>query len=343
MRKNKSCKWNLARKFVSHQLNTLLDYFGFKKKNYNFFDKIINEVPVNNFLIDYRQNLTFTILKSTRDEMVIESYELSLPHANSLRRILLGEIRTVAIEKVFFFHNSTILNDENIAHRLGLVPVSVGSEFLTKVNVGAHSKIEKLILEFKIKNPQESFKKMAIYSKSLKLKNYGLFFSMNKNSPVTPVFRDILILKLNPGQKIKCECHCIVDSGSKHAKFSPVGTAFYRISPRIKIVGEILGNYAEKINEICPVKVFNVKEKSKKYTNVLGVAYPKFCTLCKECLKIDDGAHRPIRISRVKHKISFIIESTGVASPEILFHRAISLLVGKCNRSLSILFKSYCA
>jgi len=334
--------WTLVEKLVSFNLNHAISYQKSTKKPCNFMEKIKNEESINNFLVDYRQNLIFNILRWNRDEMVIETNELSLPHANSLRRILLGEIRTIAIEKVFFFYNSSILNDETIAHRLGLIPISINSEFLSRTKLGNHNKIEKIVLEFKIKNQQETFKKISVYSKSIKLKNYGLFSSMNKNSAITPVFRDILILKLNPGQKIKCECHCVVDSGSKHAKFSPVGTAFYRISPRIKIVKEIFGNDAEKINEICPVKVFTIKKSLKNYSSVLSVVYPQFCTLCKECLRIDIEKQRPIRISRLKNKITFIIESTGVASPELLFHRAISLLVGKCNRSLSILFKSYC-
>ena len=195
-------------------------------------------------------------------------------------------------------------------------------------------------MEFKVKNPRKYFKKISIYSKSLKLKNYGLFFSVNKNSPLYPVFRDILILKLNPGQKIKCECHCIVNSGFNHAKFSPVGTAFYRICPKIKIVNEILDHRANQINEICPVKVFSFDKIAFNQKKRLLVAYPQFCTLCKECLRSETNIKNPIRISRVKNKLNFIIESTGVLSPEILFHRAISLLVGKCNNSLSTLFKS---
>jgi len=73
----------------------------------------------------------------------------------------------------------------------------------------------------------------------------------------------------------------------------------------------------------------------------LNVISPQYCTLCKECLKQNFDNGRPIRISRVKNKVTFIIESTGVISPEILFHRAISLLVGKCNKALSLLLKSY--
>jgi DNA-directed RNA polymerase I and III subunit RPAC1 len=334
-------EWNKIQFLTTRKKNQKIIFDKFEKKEGNSFKKIINEDQSYNFLNDYRHNLKFAILKSNRDEMVLESFEMSLPHANSFRRILLGEINTAAIDKVFFYSNSSILNDETIAHRLGLIPIMVNSKFLTEFKTDRCSKIEKVILELKIKNSQKSSKSVSAYSKSLKLKKYGLFFSMHKNLPIYPVFRDILILKLNPGQKIKCECHCVVGSGIKHAKFSPVGTAFYRISPKVKIVGEILGIQADKLFEVCPVKIFNIKQTPGKFNKSLRVENPQFCTLCKECLKIKVGIPRPIRISRIKNKLTFVIESTGVLSPEILFHRAIILLVGKCNESLSILFKSF--
>ena len=55
------------------------------------------------------------------------SYQFTLPFsiANAFRRILIAEIPTVAIEKVFVYDNTSILHDEFLAHRLGLVPIKV--------------------------------------------------------------------------------------------------------------------------------------------------------------------------------------------------------------------------
>lgn len=45
--------------------------------------------------------------------------------ANALRRILLSEIPTMAIEQVYIWNNSSIIQDEVLAHRLGLIPLLV--------------------------------------------------------------------------------------------------------------------------------------------------------------------------------------------------------------------------
>ena len=43
--------------------------------------------------------------------------------ANALRRILLAEVPSMAIEKVFINNNTSIIQDEVLAHRLGLIPI----------------------------------------------------------------------------------------------------------------------------------------------------------------------------------------------------------------------------
>lgn len=50
---------------------------------------------------------------------------------NSLRRILIAEVPSVAIENVFFIDYDCIIPEEVLSHRLGLVPLSVDPEELS--------------------------------------------------------------------------------------------------------------------------------------------------------------------------------------------------------------------
>jgi DNA-directed RNA polymerases I and III subunit RPAC1 len=46
-----------------------------------------------------------------------------------------------------------------------------------------------------------------------------------------PVHDDIVVARLNPGQRIEFEAHCRKGVGKDHTKYSPVATASYRLLP----------------------------------------------------------------------------------------------------------------
>jgi DNA-directed RNA polymerase alpha subunit len=43
--------------------------------------------------------------------------------ANAFRRILIAEVPTMAIETVYVFNNTSVIQDEVLSHRLGLIPI----------------------------------------------------------------------------------------------------------------------------------------------------------------------------------------------------------------------------
>ena len=63
-----------------------------------------------------------TIQHMTEDTMVFYVANIDLSIANSLRRVMIAEVETLAIDMVEVRANDTVLFDEFLAHRLGLVP-----------------------------------------------------------------------------------------------------------------------------------------------------------------------------------------------------------------------------
>ena len=63
------------------------------------------------------------ILEKNDNNLRIVVREADVPLMNALRRIALAEVPCMAIEEVVMIENSSILQDEIIAHRLGLTPL----------------------------------------------------------------------------------------------------------------------------------------------------------------------------------------------------------------------------
>lgn len=76
-------------------------------------------------------NMKITKLDAERARFVLDGVHLAL--ANSLRRTMVSSIETLAIDQVQIQSNTSVLPDEMIAHRLGLVPlVSEGMDRVVK-------------------------------------------------------------------------------------------------------------------------------------------------------------------------------------------------------------------
>ncbi len=75
-----------------------------------------------------RKGFKLNILERPSDnELVFEMIGIDVSFANALRRIMIAEVPTVAIEHVYMWNNSSIVHDEVLSHRLGLVPINADS------------------------------------------------------------------------------------------------------------------------------------------------------------------------------------------------------------------------
>lgn len=60
-------------------------------------------------------------LTDQRADFILSNVSLSF--ANALRRVIIAEVPTVAIDTVEIMNNTTVLPDEMLAHRLGMIPL----------------------------------------------------------------------------------------------------------------------------------------------------------------------------------------------------------------------------
>jgi DNA-directed RNA polymerases I and III subunit RPAC1 len=85
-------------------------------------------------LTQFRDEFQLNVLERTENELVVEMIHVDTSFVNALRRILLAEVPTVAIESVYIMDNTSIIHDEVLAHRLGLVPLNVDARLLEEVD-----------------------------------------------------------------------------------------------------------------------------------------------------------------------------------------------------------------
>ncbi|KAL8933361.1 MAG: hypothetical protein Q9211_005822 [Gyalolechia sp. 1 TL-2023] len=222
--------------------------------------------------------------------------------ANAFRRILLAEIPTLAIEYVFVHNNTSIVQDEVLSHRLGLIPLTgnpAGLRWLRQYRKPTDEDPDgtgvqdnnTVVMKLKVEctkadnyddltkkgedDPRLLYKHAHVYAKDLEFVISGrqdTVFSGEANA-IRSVHPDILLAKMRPGQCIDMEIHCIKGIGADHAKFSPVATASYRLLPTITITKPILGDDARKFARCFPRGVIGFEEVSLEEAGREGSGY----------------------------------------------------------------------
>lgn len=319
-----------------------------------------NSVRIDGFCKNFRVE----VIRLDEDEMEFDMIGIDASIANAFRRILIAEVPTMAIEKVLIANNTSIVQDEVLSHRLGLIPISVDPRLFENMSerdqpnehntivFKLHVRCERGAQRITVKSdelkwlPQGSeFAKdseNAALSSDSKRETYTKFSCRQDslpefvNNPPAPKFSDIIISKLGPGQEIELEAHAVKGIGKTHAKWSPVGTAWYRMLPEVVLLKDVENDVAEELVSKCPVNVFDIEDmgKGKKRATVKN---PRACTLCRECIRGGEEWEKRVALRRVKDHFIFTIESTGALPPDVLFTEAVKILEDKCESVITAL------
>ncbi len=170
-------------------------------------------------------------------------------YVNMIRRTITESVPTMAIEDVEFRKNSSILYDEIIAHRLGLLPLTTDL------------KTYNLISECKCEG-----KGCARCSVTLTLsaKGAGIVYASDLKSSdpkIKPVFPNTPIAKLLKGQDIELEATAVLGSGDIHAKWTP-GLCWHTYKPEITVNNK--SSKFDEFKEKFPPQIFDKSGKIDK-------------------------------------------------------------------------------
>ncbi|MBT8171394.1 DNA-directed RNA polymerase subunit D [Candidatus Bathyarchaeota archaeon] len=250
------------------------------------------------------------ILEKTDDFMRFIVSGVNVPFVNALRRIILTEVPAMAIDEIVILENSSILNDEILAHRMGFIPLKTDLDSYTlpedckcESEFGCNLCRTSLTLEAEAVNKTET-----IYSVDLK----------SENPEIIPVSDKIPIAKLAPDQRIKFEAYARLGKGKKHAKWQPVSMCNYMHFPEINIDSDRCDSCGKCVN-VCPEQIL-IKTgegiKTQKETE---------CTLCMDCADTCPKDPSAVEISWDKNAFVFKIESTGSLPVERIVIEAIKI------------------
>ena len=104
--------------------------------------------------VHLRKRFRINVLENKGNDLVFEMIGCDASFANALRRILLAEVPTVAIENVYMWNNTSIIHDEVLAHRLGLIPINVDARLFDPIEEGDDSTDRNtLVFQLQVKCP----------------------------------------------------------------------------------------------------------------------------------------------------------------------------------------------
>ncbi|PKA45703.1 DNA-directed RNA polymerase II subunit RPB3-A [Apostasia shenzhenica] len=308
-------------------------------------------------LDDFCRDFKVEIKRVTKDDIEFDLVGVDASMANAFRRILIAEVPTMAIEKVLIVNNTSVIADEVLSHRLGLLPIDADPRLFDYLSAENDTSNEQNTIVFKLNvHCKKGGPRLTVTSDQLQWLPNGSELLMERSclqdkprsftsfscsqaslphfteNPVRMKHHDMVIARLGSGQSIELEAHAVKGSGKVHAKWSPVCTAWYRMLPEVLLLKEVKGNDAEELVKKCPVGVFDIEDIEHDVQRAV-VSRSRDCTLCRECIR--GGGEDAIELRRVRDHFIFTVESTGCLPPDVLFIEAVKMLEEKCERVFS--------
>lgn len=156
-------------------------------------------------------SIDLKVIEKQDDKITIKFNNVPRQYVNALRRLSISEVPTFAIDDVVILENSSVMHDEAVAHRLGLIPLRTDlKKFNLPNNCDCKSALGCTNCRVLLQLDAEAKDKTKIITTSELI---------SEDEFVKPVNQDIPIITLAPGQKMKFEAYARLGLGKDHAKW----------------------------------------------------------------------------------------------------------------------------
>ncbi|WP_258085001.1 DNA-directed RNA polymerase subunit D [Thermococcus thermotolerans] len=253
----------------------------------------------------------FQILEKREDSIRFIIEGVDVPFANALRRTILAEVPTFAVDEVEFFENDSALFDEIIAHRLAMIPLTTPVERFS---------LDALELDdYTVTLSLEAEGPGMVYSGDLKSDDEGI-------KPANP---DIPIVKLAEGQRLTLNAYARLGRGKDHAKWQP-GFVYYKYLTKIHVSKEVPD--WEELKKLAERRGLPVNETEEELiiTTTKAFYLPR---------KFEAYQGDTIREEVVPGTFVFTVETNGELPVEEIVAIALKILMRKSDRFISELHK----
>ncbi|WP_225333866.1 DNA-directed RNA polymerase subunit D [Halomicrobium urmianum] len=134
--------------------------------------------------------------------------------ANGIRRAMIADVPTFSVDTVRVIENSSVMFDEQIGLRLGLVPLTTD---LDDFEVG-----DEVTLSLDVEGPETAYSGDIVSNDPL----------------VEPADDNVPIIDLKDGQRLEVEADAVLDRGREHAKHQGGVAVGYRHLQTVEVVGD---------------------------------------------------------------------------------------------------------
>ena len=246
------------------------------------------------------------VLNKKGDTLVFVLDGATPAFANSLRRIMVSEVPTMAVEWVDFHKNSSVMFDEIMAHRLGLIPLTFDYKKFNSIESckcgGKGCVLCQVVFALEKKGP------CTVYSGDLK----------TSNKDVKPISPNFPITELLEKQELKFEAKANLGLGLDHAKWQAANTA-YQYYPELEVSKNCPPADLKNAVSACPKGVLAVKAGKLTLTD------PATCDLCLRC----EEAAKCVKMRANPGKFIFRVESVSGMKVADIVSSASEILISK--------------